>query len=68
MEHGESPLRALRREVLEEVDVTIDIGVLADDPDLRFRQEDLDLSLWAVRLGRVSPRIEHRKSTTAWNG
>ena len=49
VEHGESPLSALHREVLEEVGVAIEIEVLADDPDLRFREGDLDLSLWAVR-------------------
>jgi 8-oxo-dGTP diphosphatase len=48
VEHGEAPLKALHRELVEEVGVAIDVEDLSDEPDLRFREGDLDLSVWAV--------------------
>lgn len=40
---------ALHREVTEEVGIDIDVELLSNDPDLWFREGDLDLSVWAVR-------------------
>jgi 8-oxo-dGTP diphosphatase len=49
VEVDESPLNALRREILEEVGVAVQVQKLGERPDLRVHDRDLDLSLWAVR-------------------
>lgn len=51
----EKPLNALKRELLEEVGVGVQVGTLTEAPDLRVQTGDLDLSLWAVRAWEGEP-------------
>ena len=68
VEHGETPLGALHREIEEELGAAVDVERLADEPDLRFREGDLDMSVWAVRTwqGEVSNRAPEEHDRLAW--
>lgn len=55
VERDEHPLDALGREILEEIGVVVRLEALALTPDLRVRDRDLDLSLWAVRAWEGEP-------------
>lgn len=55
VEPEERPLAALRREALEEIGVTVDIGRLTDKPDLRLRMEGVEVSMWLVSTWAGEP-------------
>lgn len=48
VEPGESPHHALRRELEEELGVSLDTRVLPEAPTLRVYEADFDLSIWVV--------------------